>query len=174
MMRSYHEVFETNTLVPKSNEELNKEEFLLGGYKTTKELRETEPELFFGDYIRLTDACEVNGTRFCFAAYLGGGMKQHPYTQWEYWVPVRFVFFNRKEYGKDKKVKWVNIPFNMMLWRLEDADGKRFETFLNRRVASMGNKTLLDATLRSEGKRFEKVICEIFETDIETVQKSFK
>ena len=141
MRRSYLEVFETDTLVPKGCEELNTDEFLLGGYKTIKELQETEPELFFEEYVRLTKVCELNGTRFCFAAHLGRGMEQHPYTQWVYWLPIRLVYFNRGEYKNNRTIKWFNVPLNGMLWRGKDEE-KRFDHFLNKTVSSMGNKKL--------------------------------
>ena len=171
-MRSYLEVFETDTLVPKAQVEINEEDFLVGGYKSVKELRKTEPELFFGEYLRLTKACEVNGTRFCFAACLSGGMQQHPYTQWVYWLPIRLVYFNRDEYKSNNTIKWINIPLNVMLWRGKDEE-KRFAHFLNKGVSSMSNKNLLEAALRIEGRSFREMVSNAIGADIEKIRKTF-
>jgi hypothetical protein len=170
-MRSFLEVFKTNTLVPKELIEIN-EDLLIGGYKSLKELRKTEPEIFFDGYVRLSKVGEVNGTRFCFAASLKGKMEQHPYTQWVYWLPIRLVYFNRDEYKSSKTIKWLNIPLNILLWRGEDEE-TRFGHFLKENVSSMGDKNLLEASIQVERGRLKEKISECIGADIETIRKAF-
>jgi hypothetical protein len=99
-------------------------------------------------------------------------MEQHPYTQWVYWLPIRLVYFNRGEYKNNRTIKWFNVPLNGMLWRGKDEE-KRFDHFLNKTVSSIGNKNLLEAALRIEGRSFREMVSNAIGADIETIRKTF-
>ena len=117
-------IFNWGGLYSKDTLPLNKEDYLLGGYKSIKELRETEPELFFkngedAEYLRISPTIELNGVRMCIAAPMWLSMKRDPRPSSQFWLDLVFVYFDKNEYKRNKTVKTVRIEDHIMLYPKE-------------------------------------------------------
>lgn len=156
-------VFNWGGLYSKDTLPINEEDYLLGGYKSIKELRETEPELFFksggdAEYLRISQTIELNGLRMCIAAPMWLSMKRDPRLSSQFWLDIFFVYFDKKKYKKDKTVKTVRIEDHIMLY-LKEAG--RQEHFLSADYGDVFRTNPFKAIVSKDRNAAHK-FCEIF------------
>lgn len=93
------DVFCESRLTSKVNEKID-EDLLVGGFKSLKDLKKTEQNLFFKSngrtFLRVSASGEANSVRFCIAVCLAQKMSQHPYNPQDYWLDLSFVWFDKR------------------------------------------------------------------------------
>lgn len=159
-------VFNWGGLYSKDTLPLNEEDYLVGGYKSIKELRETEPELFFkndgdSEYLRISQTIELNGVRMCIAAPMWLSMKRDPRLSSQFWLDIFFVYFDKEEYKKDKTVKTVRIEDHIMLYPKE---AERQRHFLSADYGDVFRTNPFKAIV-SKDRNTARKFCEIFKIE---------